>query len=114
MLLRTLLATSAAVLAACASDTSHVSVKKEFFTDAKGHVVGERETLRHASTGETFERVEMFTVLHSADGTPIAYEQRVPNGSIVRDSEGNPIGWRTIDLRSRGSNPQGGSTIIIR
>ena len=76
-----------------------------FDINDKGHVVGERESLRNARTGETIQRVELYVMLLNSEGQLIGYEQLLKSGSIVRDSEGNPIGARYIDLRSR--NPAG-------
>ena len=113
MLARTLIAAGALMLAGCATRDDFTSLSKEFLKDEKGHVVGEREKMRNERTGETVERIEVFVVLEGPQGALIGYEQRVPGGSIVRDAEGNPIGARYIDLRSRGSNPHGSGLLLL-
>ena len=106
MLMRTLIAAAALALAGCATtQDQYTSVNKEFIKDDKGHVVGERESLRNSRTGDVIERVELYVMLLNSEGQLIGYEQLLKSGSIVRDSEGNPIGTRYIDLRSR--NPSG-------
>lgn len=113
MLARTLIAAAALLLAGCATRDDFTSLSKEFVKDEKGTVVGEVEKMRNVRTGEIVERVEVFVVLEGPQGELIGYEQRLPGGSIVRDAEGNPIGARYIDLRSRGSNPHGSGLLLL-
>ena len=113
MLARTLIAAGALMLAGCATRDDFTSLSKEFLKDEKGHVVGEREKMRNERTGETVERIEVFVVLEGPQGEFIGYEQRLPGGSIVRDAEGNPIGARYIDLRSRGTNPHSSGLLLL-
>lgn len=113
MLARTLIAAAALLLAGCATRDDFASLSKDFVKDDKGNVVGEIEKMRNARTGEIVERIEVFVVLQDASGNVLGYEQRLKDGSIVRDAEGNPIGARYIDLRSRGSNPQGSGLLLL-
>jgi hypothetical protein len=104
MLTRTLMAAAALALAGCATTDKMVPVSKEFFRNDQGKVVGHREVLRNARTGEQVHEIELYAALLDAEGKVIGYEERIRGGTVVRDEEGNPIGARFIDLRSRGTN----------
>jgi hypothetical protein len=64
-------------------------------------------------TGAVVERVEVYVVLLDSDGKLIGYEQRLKDGSIVRDIDGRPMGARYIDLRSRGTNPRSSGLLLL-
>jgi hypothetical protein len=107
------LALAASVLTGCATPDKYSSVSKDFVKDHAGHVIGERETLRNERTGETINNVEVFVVLLDPDGKLVGYEQRVKEGSIVRDVDGRPIGVRYVDLRGRSANPRAGGLLLL-
>ena len=109
-----LIAAAALALAGCATQQDkYSSVRKDLVKDDSGHVIGERETLRNERTGETIDNVDVFVVLLDPEGKLVGYEQRVREGSIVRDVDGRPIGVRYVDLRSRGSNPRAGGLLLL-
>ena len=113
MLARTFIAAVALSLAGCATQDEYASLRRDFVQDRQGNVIGERESLRNLRTGEVLERTEIYVVLLDAQGGLLGYEQRLKNGSIVRDSEGRPIGARFPDLRNRGYNPQTTGVLIL-
>lgn len=79
--------------------------------NARGHVIGHKETLR--SNGEKVVRIALY-VPRVADGEVVGYEERVPGGSILRNLQGRKVGGRFVDLRSQGTNPGNrGLTIIV-
>jgi hypothetical protein len=113
MLTRTLFAAAALAMAGCATQDQFATLRTDFLQDRQGNVIGERETLRNLRTGEVIERTEIFILLLDSQGGLLGYEQRLKNGSIVRDSEGRPIGARFVDLRSRGTNPNSPGLLIL-
>ena len=113
MLARTLIAAAALALAGCATPDNLTSLQKEFFRNDQGKVVGHRESLRNERTGELVHQVEIYSVLLGADGKVVGYEERVEGGTILRDDQGNPIGARFVDLRSRGTNMRTEGVLFI-
>jgi len=103
--------------AACSTapvEYKYVGPGRELIKNAHGHVVGQKEMLRDADTGEQFEHVTYFTPRKDASGKVIGYEEPLPPGVVVRDLQGKRIGVRYSDLRSRGTNPRSdGVTVII-
>ena len=79
--------------------------------NAKGHVIGHKETLRN--NGDTVARIALY-VPRLEDGKVVGYEELVPGGSVLRSLNGRKVGGRFIDLRSQGTNPGNrGLTIIV-
>lgn len=113
MLARTLIAAAALALAGCATTDKLTTLHKEFFRNDQGKVVGHHESLRNERTGELVHQVEIYSVLLGADGKVIGYEERVEGGTILRDDQGNPIGARFVDLRSRGTNVRTEGVLFI-
>ncbi len=103
--------------AACSTapvEYKYVGPGRELIKNADGHVVGQKEMLRDADTGEQFEHVTYFTPRKDASGKVIGYEEPLPPGVVVRDLQGKRIGVRYSDLRSRGTNPRSdGVTVIV-
>jgi hypothetical protein len=112
MLARTLITTLALALAGCATP-EYATLSKEQFRNDEGKVVGHRELLRNKQTGEFVHKVELYAALMDAEGKVLGYEQRTRSGGIVYDAEGRPIGTRMVDLRSRGTNPQGAGVVFM-
>lgn len=113
MLSRMLIAAAALALAGCATQGEYSSLRKDPVRDERGHVVGEREGLVDVNTGAVIERVEVYMLLVDSDGKLLGYEQRLKDGSIVRDVDGRPMGARYIDLRSRGTNPHSSGLLLL-
>ena len=113
MLTRTLIAAAALSLAGCATQGERASLGTAFVKDDRGHVIGERETMVDLGSGAIVERLEIFALLVDSDGRLIGYEQRLKDGSIVRDVDGRPMGARYLDLRSRGTNPRSTGLLVI-
>ena len=79
-----------------------------------GHVVGQKEMLRDATTGEMYENIVYFTPRKDENGRIIGYEEPMSPGVVLRDLNGRRVGVRYSDLRSRGTNQNNeGITIII-
>jgi hypothetical protein len=79
-----------------------------------GHVVGQKERLRDAKTGEELERVTRYTPRLDSKGTVIGYEEATNRGTVLRDLAGRRVGLRYTDLRSRETNQNGeGVTVIV-
>lgn len=113
--------TKALVLAAClvaggcTTLTDYGVVRKEALRNDQGHVIGSKELLRNERTGEVVAQVAMFTPLRSESGDLVGYEEQSKDGAIIRDLDGNRIGARFSDLRSRGTNARNrGLTIVFR
>ena len=103
------------VLAAACSTVEYKYVgERQPVKNEAGHVVGQKEMLRDASTGEQFEHITYFTPRRDDKGTVIGYEEPLPPGVVVRDLQGRRIGVRYSDLRSRGTNARSdGVTVIV-
>jgi hypothetical protein len=110
---RTFMIAAALALAACATQENFTTVSREQFRNDDGKVVGHRELLRNKDTGEIVHKVELYAVLTDANGKIVGYEERTRGGSVVYDDEGRPIGTRTVDLRSKGSNPSSRGVIFM-
>jgi hypothetical protein len=102
--------------AACASPVEYRYARggPELIKNEDGHVVGQKEMLRDASTGEMYENIVYFTPRKDANGKVIGYEESLAPGVVLRDLNGRRVGVRYTDLRSRGTNPNNeGVTVII-
>jgi len=107
-----ILAASCAALFAmggCSTLSDYGSVRKESVRNEQGHLVGYREVLRNERTGEVIAQVQLFTPMYNDSGALVGYEERAKGGAIIRDLDGQLIGGRFSDLRSRK-----GLTIVMR
>ena len=91
---------------------STAQLGREDLKNAQGHVVGYKDVMRDASTGEEIAQIALF-VPRIENGELIGYEERVRGGSVLRDLNGKRIGGRFIDSRSRGTNPQSKGLLIV-
>jgi len=82
------------------------AVAREELKNAQGHVVGFKELMRDANTGEELAQIALFVPRRGERGEIIGYEERVRGGSILRDLNGKRIGGGWHDLRS-------GKTLVI-
>ena len=86
----------------------------ELIKNEDGHVVGQKEMLRDATTGEMYENIVYFTPRKDENGKIIGYEEPLAPGVVLRDLNGRRVGVRYSDLRSKGTNPNNdGVTVII-
>ena len=103
--------------AACAAPTAEYRYTRggpELIKNEQGHVVGQKELLRDATTGEQYENIVYFTPRKDDSGKIIGYEEPMAPGVVLRDVNGRRVGVRYSDLRSKGSNPNNeGVTVII-
>ena len=91
---------------------SSAQVGREDLKNSQGHVVGYKEVMRDAATGEEIAQLSLF-VPHLENGQVVGYEERVRGGSVLRDLNGKRIGGRLVDSRSRGTNPQSKGLLIV-
>lgn len=115
--------TRALIIAACfaiggcttMSDFGSTSVRKESLRNEQGHVIGYKDMLRNERTGEVLAQVSLYTPMRDDSGEIVGYEEKVSDGSVIRDLNGRSIGGRFSDLRSRGTNSKSkGLTIVFR
>jgi len=102
--------------AACSTATEYRYTRggPELIKNEEGHVVGQKEMLRDATTGEQYENIVYFTPRKDESGKIIGYEEPMAPGVVLRDVNGRRIGVRYNDLRSKGTNPNSeGVTVII-
>jgi len=91
---------------------SSAAVGREDLKNAQGHVVGYKDVMRDADTGEEITQISLF-VPRIETGGIVGYEERVRGGTVLRDLNGRRIGGRFIDSRSRGTNPQSKGLLIV-
>ena len=97
----------------CSLLSEYRTVHKEGVTNERGHLVGHREVLRYNGSDERVLRVSLYTPRLNDDGAVIGYEERTRSGGIIRDLQGNHIGNRFKDLRSRGTNPDSAGVTVV-
>jgi hypothetical protein len=98
----------------CSLLAEYRTLHRETVTNDRGHVVGHREVLRYNGSDERVLRVSLYTPRLNDAGMVIGYEERTRSGAIIRDLQGNHIGNRFRDLRSRGTNPDSmGVTVVF-
>jgi len=104
-------------LAASAGGCSVLETKalaREDLKNAQGHVIGYKELMRDARSGEELAQIALFVPRVGERGEIVGYEELVRGGSVIRDLHGKRIGGRWVDLRSRAGNPQNrGLTIVV-
>jgi hypothetical protein len=103
---------AALLLAGCATVDYHYLASQPITND-KGHVIGQKELLSDARTGELVERVTLFTPRLDARGNVVGYEEPMASGTVLRGLDGKRVGMRYTDLRSRGTNPQSEPVTVI-
>lgn len=115
MLMRTLLVAVALVAGGCSTMTEYGTVRKESLRNDQGAVVGYKELLRNEQTGEVMAQIALYTPILGDSGEIVGYEEQTKDGAVIRDLDGNRIGARFADLRSRGTNVRNrGLTIVMR
>src|SRR4051812_13472832 len=91
---------------------STAQVGREDLKNAQGHLVGYKDVMRDAASGEEIAQISLF-VPRIENGAVVGYEERIRGGSILRDLNGKRIGSRLVDSRSRGTNPQSKGLVIM-
>jgi hypothetical protein len=89
------------------------SVARADLKNAQGHVIGYKDVMRDARTGEELAQLALFVPRVNTRGEVVGYEERVRGGSVLRDLNGRKIGGRFIDVRSRGTNPHNAGLMIV-
>lgn len=115
MTTRALIVAACVALGGCTTLTDFgVSVRKDSLTNDRGHVIGYKELLRNAQTGEVIAQVAMYTPVYGSSGELMGYEEHTRDGSaIIRDINGRAIGSRFSDLRSRSTNAKSKGIMIV-
>ena len=115
MTTRALIVAACVALGGCTTLTDFgVSVRKDSLTNEQGHVIGYKELLRNAQTGEVIAQVAMYTPVYGNSGELMGYEDHAKDGSaIIRDINGRAIGSRFSDLRSRSTNSKSKGVMIV-
>ena len=105
----------AALLAAggCSTLSDFGSVRKESVRNEQGYIIGYKEMLRNERTGEVIAQVHLYEPMLDESGAVVGYEEKAAGGSIIRDRDGNIIGGRFADLRSRGTNSRSRGLLIV-
>lgn len=88
-------------------------VAREDLHNAQGHVVGYKDIMRDARSGEELAQITLFVPRLGERGQILGYEERVRGGTVLRDLNGKRIGARWLDVRSRGANPQNKGLLIV-
>src|SRR3954466_7950335 len=91
-------------LAGCANSGLKDATTAQPITNELGHVVGRKEVLNQGGP-EELVRIVRYTPRLGTDGQIVAYEEAVPEGTILRSLDGRRFGVVYRDLRSQGTNP---------
>ena len=112
---RTMIIAALGLAASGCSVLESKPVAREDLKNAQGHVIGYKDVMRDARTGEELAQIALFVPRVNSRGEVVGYEERVRGGSVLRDLNGKKIGGRFVDVRSRGSNPgNSGLMIVVR
>ena len=121
MIAKTLILVAAFALGGCStlSDYGPVSksgpLSKKAVKNDQGHVIGYKQMLRNADTGEIIAQVSLFSPIVGDSGAIVGYEEPAKGGAIIRDLAGHSIGGRFSDLRGRSTNSNSkGFTLVVR
>jgi len=106
---------TAGLVAVGCAEVEYRYIATESVKNGDGHVIGHKDLLRDAKTGEPVEQVTHYIPVLNEKGDIVAYEELVRGGSVIRALDGRRIGARYTDLRSRGTNPGNeGVTVTIQ
>src|SRR3954467_2614948 len=83
---------------------STAQVGREDLKNAQGHVVGYKDVMRNAASGEEIAQISLF-VPRIENGDVVGYEERIRGGSILRDLNGRRIGGRVGGPTGPRTNP---------
>lgn len=97
----------------CSLLSEYRTIDKVALTNDRGHIVGHREVLRYNGSDERIMRVALYTPRLNDQGMVVGYEERTRSGAVIRDLNGNHIGNRFKDLRSRGTNPDSTGVTVV-
>jgi hypothetical protein len=75
-------------------------VGREDLRNAQGHVIGYKDMMRDARTGEELAQITLFVPRVGERGEVVGYEERVRGGSVLHDLNGKRIGGSWHDVRS--------------
>jgi hypothetical protein len=101
------------IASGCSMLSEYRAIDRSAIRNPEGHVVGQKETLKYRGTGEEMTRIAIYTPWRGHDGQIAGYEERTGSGSVIRDLQGNIIGSRWKDLRSRGTNRNEGIAVVF-
>ena len=112
-LTNTVLIATLGLLAGGCSIMETTPVAREELRNAQGHVVGSKQIMRDAHTGEELAQIALFVARINPQGEIVGYEERVRGGTVLRDLNGRRIGSRWVDVRTRGNKPQSSGLLIV-
>src|SRR5688572_19573564 len=101
------------IASGCSLLSEYRAVDTSAIRNPEGHVVGQKETLKYRGSGEELTRIALYTPWRNHEGQIAGYEERTRSGSVIRDLQGNVIGARYRDLRSRGTNRSEGIAVVF-
>jgi len=110
---RTMIVAALGLAASGCSVLESKPVAREDLKNTQGHVIGYKDVMRDARTGEELAQLALFVPRVNTRGEVVGYEERVRGGSVLRDLNGKKIGGRFVDVRSRGTNPQNAGLMIV-
>jgi hypothetical protein len=113
MLNRKLILAVSLLALGCATQPGYVLVGRTSLTNADGHVIGHRQTMRDARGGEEMTQTVLYAPRINGQGETVGYEERVVGGAVLRNLDGRAVGERWVDMRSRGSNPANDGLAIV-
>ncbi len=108
MFARTLILAATFAVGGCSTLVDYGPVSKMTLKNNQGNVIGYKQLLRNESTGEVVAQVSLFTPIVGDNGKIVGYEEPARSGSIIRDLNGQSIGGRFTDSRSKGF------TLVVR
>lgn len=110
---RILIALALGLVAGGCSTLDYKTVAREDLKNVQRHVIGYKEMVRDARTGEEVTQISLFVPRLDSRDTIVGYEERVRDGAILHDLDGKRVGTRWTDVRSRANNPQSKGLLII-
>ena len=113
MLIRTLVVAAALALGGCSTLSEYGSYGRQELRNEQGHVIGHKQLMRHARTGEIIAQIALYAPFVDSNGEIIGYEEPVRDGSILRGLDGRSIGGRFSDLRSRATNAKSKGLVLV-
>jgi hypothetical protein len=107
------IAVASLALGGCSTLSEYGSYQRQELRNEQGHVIGHKQLMRHAQTGEVIAQVALYMPFADSNGEIIGYEEPVKDGSILRSLDGRSMGGRFTDLRSRATNSKGKGLVVM-
>ena len=98
-----ILLAAALILAACTTVGEVRVVSSTLLTNDAGHVIGRRDIVENRATREVYSNYTLFDPVKNERGQIVAYEEKVPDGTVRYSLNGRKVGGLFRDLRSGSS-----------